>query len=361
MSCKDLEHKLSAYLEDALSPQEKCLVEEHLASCPQCSKAIEDLKKTGKLVREIEEVEPPPWFTQKIMSRVREEAKPETGIIRKLFYPLHIKIPVQALATVLIAVIAFQIYRVGEPEMKDIATPPAAVFEAGKEQTPAAPRKAPEVAPARAVTEKPVRTKDEIKDKEMMALPSPGISEEAIRKEEKILQEESNSSADKYIDGAKKTEAPQKTPIESMKKTVSIRQQEPLKAAPSPAPDYKRDEPVYYAGASREKRGYEAAPAAPQVIGAVAGKTARIGVAVHVTDASAAAGEVETLLKKSGARKIKRQSREEKEVLTAELKAKNLEELMHKLKAIGKTEEKEIPADIRGRDITITIEISHNR
>ncbi len=66
----------------------------------------------------LEEVEPPPFFEQRIMSRVREEAGQKQGILRKLFYPLHIKIPIQALATLLVAVLAFYVYQKGEPEMK---------------------------------------------------------------------------------------------------------------------------------------------------------------------------------------------------------------------------------------------------
>ena len=61
----------------------------------------------------LEEVEPPPFFEQRIMSRVREEAGRKQGILRRLFYPLHIKVPIQALATILVAVLAFYVYQTG--------------------------------------------------------------------------------------------------------------------------------------------------------------------------------------------------------------------------------------------------------
>lgn len=285
---------MPAYLEGLLSPEEKVLVEEHLASCRQCSNALEALKKTGKLVRELEEVDPPPWFTQRIMFRVREEAKQETGIIRKLFYPIHIKIPVQALATVLIAVLAFQIYRVGEPEIKVVIAPPAAIFETGKDQAPTTSQKPPEAVPAPAAKEKTVLTKAPKKDMDMMA---------------------------------------------------------------APALEYKREEIGHYAGAAKESRKYEALPAAPQAIGTAVRKSAYIGVTVHVEDAGIAVKEVKNLLGKFGARKIERQSLEGKEVITAELKVQNVKEFMEKLKTIGEMGEKGIPSDIRERDISITIEI----
>jgi hypothetical protein len=356
MSCNEIEHKLPAYLEDALSPQEKGLVEEHLASCPQCKKAIEDLKRTEKLVREMEEVEPPPWFTQRIMSRVREEAKQETGIFRKLFYPLHIKIPVQALATVLIAVLALQIYRVGEPEMKGFVAPPAAVFEAGKDQAPASAQKPPEVAPAPAAKEKTVLTKVPKKDMDMAAS-APGSGDGKIRKEKYIIREGGEFPADKSIVAQKKRESVQDKTEEAMKPALSSVRQEPPKAIPAPALEYKRAEIGHYAGAAKESRKYEALPAAPQAIGTAVRKPAHIGVTVHVEDAGVAVKEVKNLLGKFGARKIERQSLEGKEVITAELKVQNVKEFMEKLKTIGEMGEKGMPSDIRERDISITIEI----
>jgi hypothetical protein len=96
-------------------------------------------------------------------------------------------------------------------------------------------------------------------------------------------------------------------------------------------------------------------------MGAVAIKPVRIGVSVHVKDLHDAVREAETQLGKSGARKIQRQSRNEKEVLTAVINDQRLRELMEKLKSIGEIEEKGIPADIRGRDISITIELFSDR
>ena len=350
MLCKDIEQKLPAYLEDDLSLQEKGLVEEHLALCPQCKKALEDVEKTEKLIREMEEVEPPPWFTQKIMSRVKEEAQLKESIFRKFFYPLHIKIPIQALATVLIAVLAFQIYRVGEPDMKVVVVPPSTVFEARKEPAPAVPQKSPESAPAPSARE---RT--------MQAPALPPVSGEATPYQETRTPHEAEPPAQKSMIAAKKKEALEDKDKEEMHTALSAKTQEAPKAVRAQAPEYKREESLYYADVAREKRRYEATPAAPQMMGAVIEMPVRISVAVHVKDVRAAAGEVGSLLEKSGARKIQRQSREGKEVLTAVIGAQNVRELREKLKAIGKTEEKGIPTDLRERDVSITIELFGDR
>ncbi|NTW17795.1 MAG: DUF2275 domain-containing protein, partial [Syntrophaceae bacterium] len=98
-TCKGVNNLLPAYLEEALSPEEKKRVEEHLASCSHCRQDVVDLKKALGLLQNIEEVEPPPFFEQRIMAAIREEKKQKQSVWRKLFFPLHIKIPIQALST----------------------------------------------------------------------------------------------------------------------------------------------------------------------------------------------------------------------------------------------------------------------
>jgi anti-sigma factor RsiW len=336
MTCKDIEHTLPAYLEDLLSPEEKMLTEEHLASCRQCSKALEELKRTEKLVRELEEVEPPPWFTQKIMSRVREEEKRKKGIIQKLFYPLHIKVPIQALATVLIAVLVIHVYRAGEPEMKAVITPPAAFLKAGKEQAPLESRKAPQPLPARAAKEKSLPAGDGKEDKAKAFAPSSVISDKTEERKESRSREEREPLTERPPVFAKKREAAKDKMIE-----------------------YKRTERMYdegtLAGGQREHE------PAPQVMSAAVEKPVRTVVTVHVRDTNTAAGEVETLLGKLGARNVKRRHLEGREVLTGELQAKNAKELMEKLRTIGETKDTTMPSDIGERNISITIELFSNR
>src|SRR3990170_1930733 len=137
MTCNEIENRLPAYLEDLLSPEERKSIAGHLTSCPRCSRAFADLKKTELLVHGLGEVEPPPFFEQRIMSRVREEAGQKQGILRRLFYPLHIKVPIQALATLLVAVLAFHVYQTGEPETKQMAPLPIPLTELGKGQVTA--------------------------------------------------------------------------------------------------------------------------------------------------------------------------------------------------------------------------------
>ena len=138
MTCTDREKKLPAYLEGELSPGELEEIRTHLAACETCRRALADLKTTDRLVQGLPEVEPPPWLKQQIMTQVRQEASEKKGLLRRFFFPLYIKIPVQAFAVVVISVLAFHVYRQDAPQMriKGFPLPPAAVFEAKKDRAP---------------------------------------------------------------------------------------------------------------------------------------------------------------------------------------------------------------------------------
>jgi len=133
--CKDIENDLPLYPDDLLSGPDKEAVEEHLKSCPQCSDALNQLMNAKKLVGNLADVNPPPWFKQNIMARVREESERQ-HFVRKWFYPLRIKVPVQIVATVCIAVIAVYVYRSGEERMKAVmpssAPAPVAAIQGGR-------------------------------------------------------------------------------------------------------------------------------------------------------------------------------------------------------------------------------------
>jgi len=137
MECGQIERMLPGYLEKALLPEEMARVGKHLTSCAKCRMAFEDYKKARVLVRNLEDVAPPPGFAQKIMAQVREEDREKGGLLKKLFYPIHIKVPIQAVATVVIAMLAIQVYRSVEPQKRAIQ--PSAV-SAPAVSAPVAPK-----------------------------------------------------------------------------------------------------------------------------------------------------------------------------------------------------------------------------
>jgi hypothetical protein len=184
MICREIEDQLPLYLEDLLAPKEKGLLEEHLSVCPFCRQRLADSKKTEEILKDLEEVEAPPFFEERIMARVREEAGEKKSFLQKLFFPIRIKVPIQALTTVLIAVLAVYLYQQNEPEIKPNLIPPPPYQEPAKGSGPTdfspAPQPPKVVLPAR-----PAPEKDLIKKEPEAFAPAPPAADirEGTRKE----------------------------------------------------------------------------------------------------------------------------------------------------------------------------------
>ena len=346
MECKGTQERLSAYLEEVVSPEERKLIEGHLNSCQQCRSAFADLKKVGELLKDVEEVEPPAWLTQKIMSRVRAENERKRGVLRKLFYPLHIKVPIEAFATVLIAVIAVYVFRAVEPEMKraQLPVPPAPIVT--REEAPKASqeRKAESLA---------LLGKTALKDHPPIP---PARGDEAAQKEDKPF---SPQPAGETVT-AKKKEAPAERSEEVTKPAGVLKKQDLADLRQAPRPAAREGESIALSDAARATPERQKLAAAPVAREAAVIKPGPIDVTVNVKDVKVAGQEVEKFLGQFGARKIERESREGREVLAAELKAQNVKEFLEKLKDIGETKEKGIPRDIPEGDMAIRVNIVRN-
>jgi hypothetical protein len=135
MEHNEIRHKLSEYIDGSIAADEITEIEEHLKTCTACSDALRELRKTIDHIRTVEEVEPPAWMTQKIMAKVRDAEASRKRILRKLFFPLSIKIPIQAVAVLFLAVGAFYIYRSIQPAYVP-SEAPVKEFDAKREAPP---------------------------------------------------------------------------------------------------------------------------------------------------------------------------------------------------------------------------------
>jgi anti-sigma factor RsiW len=358
--CKHIQEKLSAFLEGVLSPDEKRRVREHLASCRHCSEALEDLKKVVHLVRSLEEVEPPPWFTQKVMSRVREGAEgKKRALIARLFYPLQVKVPIQALASVLIVVLALYVYRSVEPEVKFAKAPSEVARQelaAPKNQAGRSHDKAGAGTPAPEITSVPEEWRERAAGR-IAAVPGAEAVAKPATKEPPAPAGFAPEPAK-----AKEHEAAADGQLPEMKAAApSPSQQEPPQLKKAPSPLARRDaESTVSAGAQAEMKQERGRPV-PQAAGEArlfATKKAELtGFALHVNDVTSAAGEIRKLLGQLGARSVASESQDGTTVITADLAAQKLEEFARKLPAFGRVEEKgAYPATAEG-SVSIRIEI----
>jgi hypothetical protein len=303
MECRDIRKNLSAYLEGMVSREERELIDQHLASCRGCSSALHELNRTGEMLKNLKEVEPPPGMKEKIMARVREEAEPKKGFIQKLFYPLHIKLPLEAFATVLVAVLAVYVFKAVEPRMKGLQV--------------SSPRE-----PSVARQEAPYPAK------------APAAEPQAPREKE----------------------AARKPPAKAEGKDLAIAPPSPPAAAG--VGQMREDKMALAEGAARERKELKKAqPMAPSLRMAAKTKAEAISFLVRVKDVGMAGGELESLLHRLNALNAQRESRGNNEVFTAELKADKIKELDEKLRLLGVVQEREASVASREKDATLRIEI----
>jgi hypothetical protein len=111
MEHADMRRKLSAYLDNAVTTEEKSEIKRHLGSCGTCRGEIADLELTVGYLKTLPDVEPPPWLTAKIMAKVREMSETKPTLWQRLFFPLHVKLPIEAVALVFLCVTGFYLAR----------------------------------------------------------------------------------------------------------------------------------------------------------------------------------------------------------------------------------------------------------
>jgi uncharacterized protein YqkB len=314
-NCKDIENKLSSYIDNVLSAEDKRMVEEHLKACAKCSAVLADLQKVKAVTNKLSEVEPPEWFKQKIMAQVRAEAE-KKSFVEKWFYPLRVKVPVQVFATIFIVVVAVYIYRAGNEQFKEVI-PPAAT-------APMMEEKQDELAAKQDVSAA------------VAARPSKKITEAEKSCEGnacEVSEIKTYDSAEDFAASAKgKSEAPA-----------------------SPAPVQAKDKEVTVS--TLETKSQTMRASMEKSVSAVRLKQDNKVIIIRTFNVQSAVTQVEKILAEYSAAKVSRQSTEAKVIFRAEISKDKLKDFIEKLKTIGKVEEKGLPAISTESYIPVVIEI----
>jgi hypothetical protein len=285
MECSNVQKRLSAYIEKVVSPKQKELIDAHLKGCKQCKRALADLKKAVDCVQKLEEVEPPAWLKQKVMARVKAEAEAKRGVLQKLFYPFHIKIPLEAVALILVAVGTIYIFKSIQPQIQ--------LAQAPVETKEVAP---PAFAPGRGAVH------DRAEDKRTPAEPAEQFKD--IDKEQ-AREKKSVGMAKAPVEVAKSEEAAPATGV-----------------APTDELERKSSSSVAF-----EKR-LRSEPRTEQVI-----------LTVNVADLENANRDIEGTIKQLGGRIIKQESIGDKAIINAEIDSKQMTEFFNQLNLIGEVQE----------------------
>ena len=147
----EVQKRLSAYCGGDMEPAERQLVEQHLAACPPCRAELGDLQTALRLLRTTAEVDPPPWLTARIMANIREQQAEKRSWLQRIFLPLHIKLPLEAIALVMVCVSGYYLSRTvetdlqstGRQQLQEIPAQQAPLPSQAPVQPPAGSEKAP--------------------------------------------------------------------------------------------------------------------------------------------------------------------------------------------------------------------------
>ena len=271
MDHESIRNKLSAYLDGAVTPVEKAQIERHLAECAACRESLQELEKTVRHLRNLGELEPPPWLSARIMARVREAAGREKGLLPRLFQvPLRWRISVEAVALVFLSVTGYLVYRNVSSELPQIAPLSGVTRE---EPVPAVPpattfRNLPEVKRPPGV-EKPPAAKGE----------KPGAEPAPL-----ALPEEEPFAESRQEELELPVPSPAESPYRTENKGVPDSRMQERSAAKSLAPS---DEFSLAEKESRTASGMARSKALP------ASEVEMVRVALHVANVAAAQGEIE--------------------------------------------------------------------
>jgi Putative zinc-finger len=141
MNCHDARERLSDFLDEALSPGELGEIRSHLEGCPECRRELERLRATVSILSRVERPRAPVGFVDRVM----EAARPMPWyrrLGRWLFVPLGTKLPAEAAAMAMIAILGvFLLQRT--PEMKEatrpeLQAPPSQLEAPARVEAPAA-------------------------------------------------------------------------------------------------------------------------------------------------------------------------------------------------------------------------------
>lgn len=350
MTCKEIEPRLAGLIDGALAEGEREKVEAHLQSCEDCRRELAELKASDALVKRLEEVEPPPWLKARVMAHVREGAKGEESVIRKLFFPLHIKVPIQALATVLIAVAAWNVYRAGETDFRQAAPPPVVVQEARKAE---APRE-------KATAAEGVRKEEGTASREKEAFAPPANGEGLAERKAEPARVAAKADA---VGAARLTEeAPGKVAAskdeEKPESAGAVARQDSARGLAASEPQRKQKALKAPLGAaSGEAAKGEGAPASAPPLSATLSARPDLDISVRVKDPIGAADRAEDALRKIGARSIERSTREGRVTLTVRIRPQDLEALREKLASLGTLSESAAAAPRPGVPLVVRLEI----
>jgi TolA-binding protein len=116
MTCDEARGAFSDLYDDALSGAALVTITQHLATCPACRAEWASFRNAMQAVSDLGGAEPSPGFADRVRLRADEPSWSDR-VVRWLFVPLGVKVPIQAVALALLAFAGLLLYQ-RSPELR---------------------------------------------------------------------------------------------------------------------------------------------------------------------------------------------------------------------------------------------------
>ena len=230
MRCDEVRTVFSDLHDETLTGAPLVTVTQHLASCPACRAEWASFRKAMQGLADLGRAEPSPGFAERVRQRLEVPTR-WRRLLQCLFLPLHVKVPIQAVAMVLLAFAGLFLYQ-RSPELRRVTEPARVASPPTAPVAPAAPPPPAAGGPARTGEALPPRPETPtVKPAEPAAPPPPALAPAP----QASLEAEKTRSPLRAGDEIKEAgKAP--TPSESAKGGESPREFRAKLAEPGPAP-----------------------------------------------------------------------------------------------------------------------------
>ncbi|MBI3457208.1 MAG: zf-HC2 domain-containing protein [Candidatus Rokubacteria bacterium] len=351
MTCHDARELFSALVDEALTTDERAVLDAHLAACPECRRELARFRGTVALLHAVAPSRAPVGFVDRVLAAARPAPWYER-LWGRLSQPLAWKLPIEATVIALVAVTAVYLYE-RTPELRQAArleAPVSPAREASRKDVPGRP-----VEPPPAAAPEPAPSARSQLSRDVAAPPPPGSPSS---------QYEFRGAPAKEQPGGTR-EAERRAP-EPGAVTGSLRAESPAPPAkvaeaeaPSVAapPALKSEAAARPADATEEKAKRALARPSPGRLAGLASAPADVSGRLAVTDRAAAERALGALLGRLGATEVARRAETGGLVVELVVAGSAYAALAEGLARIGRWEPDHVAAELPTR-VRVSLQIT---
>jgi len=127
MNCEEIQNLLSEYIDGELAEGERLRLDDHLENCPDCREELAHLREYLNDIGSLRKIKPPADFLKQVHSRLESQSPFKTAL-KKIAFPIRIKIPLELAGLAAAAVLIIYILNISPENQSDKFIPLAATI-----------------------------------------------------------------------------------------------------------------------------------------------------------------------------------------------------------------------------------------